>query len=241
MASQLVGLGCTLKTIGGRLVITDIKAGGGAAASGNVKPYDVLVSVDGVRLLSADHALKLLLGAAGTSFVAGLERRGAFIRVTIWRGGLQKREQVEAPQLSQPQLSQPNTRDAQGSSSHHRAPSSAPPPSADRIQSLGAAALFDECCGSFRHVLNPLEKLERFHLLALRAQDLLVCKRNDGSTTNLKGSPQDQQELRVISASCGKIQVILDGIEVAGADREFRKSIIKLCEAVASECDEALG
>jgi hypothetical protein len=226
MASQLVGMGCTLKTIGGRIVITEVKAGGGAAVSGNVKPYDVLVAVDGVRLSSTDHAKKLLLGAAGTSFVAGLERGGASVHVTIWRGGIQNLAKVEAQR-------------SQGVTSQDRAAASRPLPSADQIRAFSAAALFDECCCPGRAI--PLsQKLDLFNLLALRAQELALHMRSERIDSSTRGLPQISQELRAISASCAKIQVTLDCIDVTGADRDYRKTIIKLCEAVASECDDAL-
>ena len=227
MASQLVGMGCTLKTIGGRIVITEVKAGGGAAASGNVKPYDVLVAVDGVRLASTDHAKKLLLGSPGTSFIAGLERGGASVSVTIWRGGISNPAKVEAQ------------RPQQGLASQDRLPAANRPlPSASQIRAFSAAALFDECCCPPRQSITIVQKLELFYALALRAQELALRMRSDGLDQTTKGSPQ---ELRAISASCAKIQVTLDGIDVTGADREFRKTIIKLCEAVASECDAALS
>jgi hypothetical protein len=241
MASQLVGMGCTLKTIGGRIVITEVKAGGGAAVSGNVNPYDVLVSVDGVRLLSTDHAKKLLLGAAGTSFVAGLERCGTPLHVTIWRGGVQKAgaHRSHGPSLQDHALpaaqpSKPAPQRAQDASLPARAPAVArPPPSADQIRSFGAAALFEECCCPQRAALSPVQKLELYNLLALRAQDLAARRSSE--------LPHTPQELRAISASCAKIQVTLDGIDVSGEEREFRKSIIKLCEAVASQCDAGVA
>jgi hypothetical protein len=81
-----------------------------------------------------------------------------------------------------------------------------------------------------------VQKLQLFNLLALRAQDLALHAAAERSTALAAA-----QELRAISASCGKIQVTLDGIDVTGADRDFRKSIIKICEAVASQCDDALA
>lgn len=253
MASQLVGMGCTLKTIGGRVVITEVKAGGGAAVSGNVNPYDVLVSVDGVRLLSTDHAKKLLLGAAGTSFVAGLERCGAPLHVTIWRGGVQKAgaHRPHGPSLQDhtlpaaqpskpvPQRAQDASLQAQDASLPARAPAVArPPPSTEQIRALGAAALFEECCCPPRAALTPVQKLELYNLLALRAQELAARKSSERAPAQLPHTPQ---ELRAISASCAKIQVTLDGIDVSGTEREFRKSIIKLCEAVASQCDAGVA
>ncbi len=244
-------MGCTLKTIGGRIVVTEVKAGGGAAASGNVNPYDVLVSVDGVRLLSTDHAKKLLLGAAGTSFVAGLERCGTPVHVTIRRGGFQKSGKAEAqrshgssPQDHAPSAAQPSKstdQRSQGSSFQERAPVMArPPPSAAQIRNFSAAALFDECCCPPRQVLSSVQKLDLYNLLALHAQELAVrhCSAL-GSQTSVQS--QNPQELRAISASCAKIQVTLDGIDVTGVDREFRKSIIKLCEEVALQCDAAIA
>ncbi len=251
MASQLVGLGCTLKTIGGRIVITEVKAGGGAAVSGNVKPYDVLASVNGVRLSSVEHAKTLLLGAPGTSLIAGLERCGVPVNVTIWRGGIATSNKAERKASSSgslpdraPVAAQPGNLDAQppnGSSFQGRLPVARPLPSIDQIRSFSAAALFDECCCPPRQGQDVAQKLDMFNSLATRAQCLALHICSERSSQRSKDMPQPSQELRAISASCAKIQVTLDGIEVSGADRDFRKSIIKLCEAVASQCDEALA
>jgi hypothetical protein len=242
MSSQQAGMGCTLKTIGGRIVVTEVKAGGGAAASGNVQPYDVLVSVDGVRLQSTDHAKLLLLGAAGTCFIAGLERNGKPLSVSIWRGGIQQKAGAHRPQgasAAQAASAPVCPPDAQrpGPSVAQRTPAAArPPPSPEQIRAFSASSLFDECCCPPRNALTAVQKLQLFNLLALRAQDLALHAGAERGAALAAA-----QELRAISASCGKIQVVLDGIDVTGADRDFRKSIIKLCEAVASQCDDALA
>jgi hypothetical protein len=226
-------MGCTLKTIGGRIVVTEVKAGGGAAASGNVKPYDVLVSVDGLRLQSMDHAKLLLLGSVGTCFIAGLERNGKPFTVSIWRGGIQQKPGHEAQrqQASSAPVCPP---DAQR---QHCPPAAArPPPSDDQIRTFSASSLFDECCCPPRNSLTAVQKLQLYNLLALRAQDLAHRAGSERGTASAAA-----QELRAISGACGKIQVTLDGIDVTGSDRDFRKSIITLCEAVASQCDGALA
>jgi hypothetical protein len=84
--AQLAGIGCFLTTVSGRVLVETVRPDGGAAASGNVKPGDFLVAVDGIYVKSESHAKQLIIGSIGTPLQANLDRNGESIMVTVWRG-----------------------------------------------------------------------------------------------------------------------------------------------------------
>ena len=96
MASP-VGIGCVLlATAAGRIQIAAVNPDGGAASSGNVKPGDFLVALNGVCVASAAHAKELTLGHFGTSLEVELARDDKTVNVTIWRGGADGKAKGEA-------------------------------------------------------------------------------------------------------------------------------------------------
>jgi hypothetical protein len=69
-------IGCVLCTdVKGRVIIDQVKPGGGAAASGNVRTGDILQKVDGTEVTNEAQARDLIIGRGGTSLEVTLQRK----------------------------------------------------------------------------------------------------------------------------------------------------------------------